>query len=344
MTYGALPGATTSVHAATRSGNDTILLLHGYGGNSQRVDCFGDGNNDGFLQAYSYLNQPHDVDGHKRSWGRVEDIRGIGYYKKDQGCDTNANLATDTGNDGKKYSDHCSSYMPDGMKPEDVGTENESIYHISCELAWYIYEEFGVHNWNVEIVAHSMGGLIIRNTIYQVWKNKAPKGVMPPTLGGISDVVTLATPHEGIDVIQGLFAENSGSRQIQEMKRGSAFMNEMQNAAQNPQAARGTDWSMIGTGSYFRSGSTNLGCDIAVYGHESTWMAGGRKTLYAGTSGGQGVQCYTHESILKDKNDNNDAYFQYSDGCNNVDSCTWNTGYGPHSLHHMWNALWHDNW
>ena len=326
--------SSTPVLAATRSGADTILVIHGYNPDG-RIDCFDDGDYDGFSQVRQYLKGTHDVDGQQRQWGRSSDIRGIGFYKNDSGC--TVNLA---------YRDapNCNGYMPDGMNSKDIGTPNESIYHISCELAWYIHDEFGTHpGWNIEIVAHSMGGLIIRNAIYQIWKNKAPL-VMPSTLGGISDVVTLATPHQGLSALQGIFAPNPGSRQIQEMKQGSYFMNEMQNSAQNPQAARGTDWSLIGTSATYRSGSANVYCDIAVEGHQSTWMKGGRKTSFSGGSGGNGVQCYSHESILKDQNDANNAYFQWADNCNDVDSCSWNSGYGPHSLHHMWNALWHDNW
>src|SRR6266705_86940 len=50
------------------------------------------------------------------------------------------------------------------------GTNNQDLRNIACQLAWYIFTNYTVHNRNVFIVAHSMGGLITRWALDQVQK------------------------------------------------------------------------------------------------------------------------------------------------------------------------------
>jgi hypothetical protein len=66
----------------------------------------------------------------------------VGYYNGDTNCDyylTNVQ--------------HCSSFYSGNN-----GTINEDIRHISCRLAWYIWDNYSIHNTYVQVVAHSMGG------------------------------------------------------------------------------------------------------------------------------------------------------------------------------------------
>ncbi len=74
------------------------------------------------------------------------------------------------------------------------GTNNQDLRNIACQLAWYIFTNYTVHNRNVFIVAHSMGGLITRWALDQVQKQNS---TFPPYLY-VPGVVTFETPHGGI--------------------------------------------------------------------------------------------------------------------------------------------------
>ena len=108
-------------------------------------------------------------------------------------------------------------------------------------------------------------------------------------------------------------------------------MNEMYNSAQNPQAANGTDWTLMG--------ST---CDL-VGPETETYMIGGHKSIFLHPF------CYDHSGYIHDTNDSSDATIVWCDGtaCNIeggfiTDWTPWSSA--PHSLLHMMYALWLSNW
>lgn len=319
--------ATPHAHAATmRSGNDTILLVHGFAPTpaGRAINCSASGSIDGFGEILDYLKRPHPINGQNIAWHR-QDFRTIGYYAGDSNCSENLHYDT-------QVNSKCNGYP--GWNPTSTyGTSNESIYHISCELAWYIYNNFGVYSgWNIEIVAHSMGGLIVRNMIYQVQQKKAPEH-FPPTLGNISDIVTLESPHEGIggDSLTRLLSQCGNCTEVNELANQSYFMNEMQNNAQNPQAKSGTDWTLIGSE-----------CDVVSYNTVSTWMDGGHKVRFRNNT--TGAPCYDHEGILMDENDASDAVVSWSNGQARNSNYWINWAQAPHSLRYMMHALWFDSW
>ncbi|MDQ6661014.1 MAG: hypothetical protein M3Z24_08625 [Chloroflexota bacterium] len=194
------------------------------------------------------------------------------------------------------------------------------------------------------MVGHSMGGLIIRDAIYGVSTHQS---IYPPTLGSISDVVTFATPHGGIDPVRAYFAPchdpNKGyCTEVSEMAQGGSFMNYMIRYESNPQAANGTDWTMMGDNQ----------CDLAVTGEVANYMAGGHHSVFS-INNGFAYPCYSHGpgsgSYMEDTNDANDATIYWCDG----GGCSldyqsypnWNQlNSAPHSLHHMMYALWLPNW
>lgn len=319
--------AAPTAHAWTR-GYDTIILVHGFSGSNSS----GSGNGDDCLatwgSAIDYLRHGHSVNGQTLTWQR-QDFRTIKFYNGDTNCGRSDqyNNYTDSTEDlhNSRYTQHCSSYYPEGTNASQDGTNNESLYHVSCLFAWYLYLNFGNSGWNVELVAHSMGGLIVRNTIYQIWKSKAT-GTMPPSLPNISDVATFSTPHGGV---YGASVTCFGCTQGKDMEPSGAFMNEMYNQAQNPQSG-GTDWTMMGSA-----------CDPFVSTSSATYMSGGHKSYFAS---GSPNSCYDHGSILADESDSADAHIYWCDGCG-VSPSSWNYwGGAPHSLHHMFYALWLTNW
>jgi hypothetical protein len=104
----------------------------------------------------------------------------LGYYFNDSQCDKTLF--------GYNTHGHCSV---NGW----AGTNNEPIYTLSCKLAWFIYDNYSIKGERVQLVGHSMGGLIIRGALtLQEEQNNLD---FPPYLM-VQDVVTFASPLAGI--------------------------------------------------------------------------------------------------------------------------------------------------
>src|SRR5687768_5905417 len=82
------------------------------------------------------------------------------------------------------------------IKKHDMNT---NIEHIANHLAHYIYYEHTAQGRAVDILTHSMGGLIsryaIQHSVGSLQQN--PNGFWPGALD-VEDVVTLSTPHLGV--------------------------------------------------------------------------------------------------------------------------------------------------
>jgi triacylglycerol esterase/lipase EstA (alpha/beta hydrolase family) len=124
------------------------------------------------------------------------------------------------------------------------GTTLTSLNTIAKELAKYIYNQFSKHNKPVDIVAHSMGGLIARKAISGTQRGE--DGF--PEFLYVEDVVTIATPHTGSNAA-GLCAIATQDLQCRQMATGSGWLKDLAEVAQNPQSKFGTDWSTIGSAS-----------------------------------------------------------------------------------------------
>ncbi len=108
----------------------------------------------------------------------------------------------------------------------------------------------------VDIVAHSMGGLILRS--YLAGKADAtPSTYSPPTNTGIRKAVFLATPHFGT----ALAAELGSDVQTQEMSLGSQFLFDLNTWNEGLDDLRGVDaLAVVGTGGTgAESGTTSFG-------------------------------------------------------------------------------------
>lgn len=110
-----------------------------------------------------------------------------------------------------------------------------SIQELGRIFAWDIYNRHSKSGRSVDIVAHSMGGLIARAAITGTARKLAN---WPPYIY-VEDVVTIGTPHNGTGI-----ARLCGYTQCTDMRPGSTFLNWL---ADNAQASGGTDWTMIGT-------------------------------------------------------------------------------------------------
>ncbi|GCB48965.1 triacylglycerol lipase [Streptomyces sp. NL15-2K] len=135
-------------------------------------------------------------------------LRTFGYYAADEGCDY-----------------------------EYGGTRNTSLNTVAKALAQRIHRSFSANNKKVDIVAHSMGGLIVRTMLRHVALKGGTDGW--PRRLYIEDVVTLGTPHDGTS-----WAEScDGYRQCRQMEPGSDFIRSLGEGLY--QSHMGTDWTLI---------------------------------------------------------------------------------------------------
>jgi hypothetical protein len=157
----------------------------------------------------------------------------VGYYHGDTGCNTSIDAS----------GDHSKVLGPpepvSGPQPHREGshTINTPIEHIAHHLAWSIYDSYTVAGQPVDVVAHSMGGLIIRYALAATARGVAG---FPPRLL-VEDVVTLGTPHGGWRVRAAL------GRQVAQMISGSSLLKSLWKYGFNPQGAGGTDWTTVGS-------------------------------------------------------------------------------------------------
>jgi pimeloyl-ACP methyl ester carboxylesterase len=118
------------------------------------------------------------------------------------------------------------------------GDQNRSIEAIGADLAWEIYDHFSRFRVSVDIVAHSMGGLVARAALTGVNKGLP---TFPPYLY-VEDAITLSTPHGGAPI--GSFCPIAPCpRQVEEMQTNSSFLTWLEDT---PEGATGTDWTLFG--------------------------------------------------------------------------------------------------
>ena len=142
------------------------------------------------------------------------------------------------------------------------GTEATSIDTLARSLANYIYNTYSRRGKSVDIVAHSMGGLIARRAVSGTQRRDSG---FPPYVY-VEDAVTLATPHLGTRV-----ALACRTRQCLQMQPGSDFMDRLKAQAQNPQSRFGTDWSNLGSE---KDRTVSEGSAIGMSaGHKYTYLA-----------------------------------------------------------------------
>lgn len=156
------------IASSTVTGTAPIIMVHGLNqSTSSGMSCTAGlwGN------THSYLQGTHPGLGSDTiHWTGA--LRMIGFYNGDWDCD--AYISTHNNPHGN-YSgaSSCNGVSTQdgfsvGNSDASVGTNNEPIEHIACVLSWYIWNNYAQYGTNVKIVAHSMGGLIVRYMIERV--------------------------------------------------------------------------------------------------------------------------------------------------------------------------------
>jgi len=148
-----------------------------------------------------------------RSAGFTGPMVTIAYYDSDRNCDVDLR---DWGNISN------STAWPD----------------LSKALSKYLHATYTKKGATVDLVGHSMGGLIIRGAVYGSAKGQS--GFSAPVK--VEDAVTLAGAHDGAAWYSNgcLWGQCSG------LKPGSSEIKWVQQDG-NPQGPGGTDWTVIGS-------------------------------------------------------------------------------------------------
>jgi pimeloyl-ACP methyl ester carboxylesterase len=190
--------------APAASAADTqMLLVHGHGDFAKGTDC----NRSTWKNALAYYQ---DAGGRERST-----MTTIGYYRGDRG--------------------RCDVIVGDGE-----ATNERPIQHIARDLANYIDDAYTSKGRPVDIVGHSMGGLIARVALLgsaQGWDGF-------PSKLNVDNVVTLSTPHQGV-----ANPNADDDEQWRQMAPGSGFIRRLHEngSGLGDDWADGTDWSLVGS-------------------------------------------------------------------------------------------------
>jgi pimeloyl-ACP methyl ester carboxylesterase len=203
-----------SAAARTDTTDKPIYLVHGHAGGSG-TDC----------AQWKTLRDAF------RAWGGTGAFKTVAFYYRDKHCNTNIALS------GSPARRHRVVDRRAHMKGSH--TSDAPIAHLAYHLAWNIYDAYSRRGRPVDVIGHSMGGLIIR---YAVAATQRHEFDFPPFLL-VEDVVTMGTPHGGL---RGVIPQDI-SEEVNEMTPGSKLLKYLTRNAWNPQARGGTDWLTMGS-------------------------------------------------------------------------------------------------
>lgn len=132
------------------------------------------------------------------------------------------------------YGSHSAVYGHNGSNHDN----DTDIRHLAWHLANWV-RDYIPDDPPVDLVAHSMGGLIVRFALA-----KQSVGDWPAL--DLEDVVTLGSPHGGVN-----FASWNGTLQGRQMEPESFLIHWLADHAANPQGTQGTEWSVMGSAGDF---------------------------------------------------------------------------------------------
>lgn len=196
--------------------------------------------------------------------------------------------------------EHVGKKGCDGGATSQIHDLDTDIRHLAFHLAWAIYEHWSKNGVAIDVVSHSMGGLLIRYAVAMTATNHADW----PTSLLVEDVVTMNTPHKGT-----ISCGNFPWDDLEQMCRSSSTMQWMTKAAQNPQSDRATDWTLMGTE-----------CDFWLTTYNHIGMAAAHTVIYPDEWSG----CYGHTNIYQDVSTTQNARVFYSDAPDHT-QYAWNT-------------------
>jgi|GEM_PF-6503776 len=236
-------GIAVLPHQQAKAANNTddILLVHGYNvGAVSPCDVFGT------VQKYF------------PGLGWSGNIKALYYYSNKGQCDTPMDF-------GDTRCDNYHTNDPDPFQSYAEGQTSETIQHLGCRFAWYVWDNYTSQNKNVRVIAHSMGGVVVRWAMYATKirdKNTLGQNALPSSLG-ISRIVTVSSPHNGAS-----FPHNGGGpgivvdEQGAELDPGSDFLKVLNSSTGlDPEVGSTyTYWTTIGS-----EGDNTVSDSSAIY-------------------------------------------------------------------------------
>jgi pimeloyl-ACP methyl ester carboxylesterase len=169
----------------------------------------------------------------------------------------------------------------------NAGNITTGIDELARDFAWYVYNTYSSKRQPIDVIAHSMGGLVTRAAIAGTANRRTTQSgrSFPPYLY-IEDVATLSSPYEGARALAGVGCDilsPTVPAQCQQMKPGSSFLSSWIHRPagsrvgyDNPQSAMGTDWSALGSGDDWvvATGSALNVSATYHYGHKYIYLSG----------------------------------------------------------------------
>jgi hypothetical protein len=269
VAFSLLVAVAPAAGARTDTKDKRVLLLHGY-------------------QPWGTPTSPCDMWGPMESSLRAQGFTGqlttVQYYDAQVACDVSV----------IPYGSTSAHYAPSG----GVHDRYVSIRHLGYEFAWMVHNLYSRNGQTVDIVAHSMGGLVARYAIAQVQRRDPAF----PAYLYVEDVVTLGTPHNGSG-----YASWCWTTQCGDMSSGSSFLSWVRSYAWNPQGSGGTDWTNVGSvddGTVSSSSATDMGAAHKVVYQTSANI--GHSDYYTSTS--------TAGTAHVHYNDNGGPWYSWSSG------------------------------
>ncbi|WP_240646855.1 MULTISPECIES: esterase/lipase family protein [Streptomyces] len=149
-----------------------------------------------------------------------------------------------------------------------TGSRETPIKDVAKKFAQYVSRNYTKKGIKVDVVAHSMGGLVVRAALH--YTHQRAKGF--PEKLYIEDVVTLGTPHAGITKSRAVLCGKA--RQCTDMKAGSSLLKAL--GSRMPSSTKygnmSTDWTTI---SSYDDGTVSESSGIAdTANHEVQYKAG----------------------------------------------------------------------
>lgn len=239
-----------------------------------------------------------------KGWGWNNEMSTIGYYVGD----TNCSFHTVYPSDGhERHHSNGHELSPTGSKLHSHATP---IRHLGYHVAWNIYYGYTFHGLWVDVVGHSMGGLIARYALAQVSRGHPD---FPPYLF-VRDVVTLGTPHQGSRGVLGAgIACSTWSQQCRDLNPDSDFIDWLSKYAANPQGwTPGTQWTAIVAHD-----------DDQVSAGSGVGMSAAHKVKY---DAGQAIE---HSDYMNRTSSAQTARVDYFDLYENCNWCRWTSAPWP---------------
>ncbi len=248
---GASGAASPPLQAMSGRGDDTpLILVHGY--------------EDSCENAFAALNQtPTGSEAYATTtlaflrahgWKKVVPV---GYY--------NASVLSSTGTSDAQSSLCGPSSSPDAYLPDTpgaqsqcntagygdsstFGTVNDPLQHVACELAWFIFTNYTSRHQPVAVLAHSMGGLLIRAALGESGPGSHHDSHFPPVSLLVKRVVMVATPDGLVGAYYTLPASFADTQELEDMNPLSTSSTFMQiiGSLGKPQGPGGTFWGLVG--------------------------------------------------------------------------------------------------